>query len=439
MKLQVLGSILTLSCTVLAYPTVTSVDAVSTDEPRLEKRIKEVVVNKDYKKLQDLKNNGEPTTTTEIPKPWIRTIYKDKVEIVTPTVIEGVTISAKPLTTTDGLEPWISLNNDGSPKTINPKMKNGVIKNKSPDYSTWFQEVKTVTYSHEELKAHNMDEDEVFIEETLIPEDLTYRLLNPIVRCTPDLYKMKGMAKDQSPEPFCFPRDNSRLYMDKTYFVTWYYPFFGKKVEKVKLHLSYVKESLHQKGLKRDFVEDDLEKRSSVMEKGGLLGKTSFFASDWLPKEEGMLPIFIDPEWFGDNEYYHKILISLQPDNMSDEDFDHLENYVVVEIAKKARVAKGHYLDLKEQEELLEMKAIYGDSYDIEEGINFETYVTIVTLPTCVLLVAVVMYFLVLYNKRQYDLSFLKKVKFNKNKRSSGGRAKGLYAELPQWQGQKKD
>lgn len=437
MRLSALGSLLALSCAALSYPTVTSTDAVATDAARLEKRIKEVVVNKDYKKLQDLKENGEPTTT-DIPKPWVRTIYKDKVEIVTPTVIEGVTISAKPPKTTDGLEPWISLNNDGSPKTINPKMKNGIIKNKSPDYSTWFQEVKTVTYSHEELRAHNMAEDEIFVEETLIPEDLTYRLLNPIVRCTPDLYKMKGMAKDLSPEPFCFPRDNSRLYMDKTYFVTWYYPFFDKKVEKVKLHLSYVKESLRQKGLKRDFVED-VAKRSSVMEKGGLLGKASFFTSEWLPKEEGMFPITIDEEWFGERDYYHKILISLQPDNMLDEEFDHLENYVVVEIAKKARVAKGLYLDLKEQEELLEMKAIYGDSYDIEEGINFETYVTIVTLPTCVLVAAVLMYFLVLYNKRQYDLSFLKNVKFNKKKRSTGGRTKGLYAELPQWQGQKKD
>lgn len=438
MKLSPLCVALTLVCGGVALPTVASVDAQVTLGPVLEKRIKEVVVNKEYKKLQDLKN-GE-ATSSEPPKPWVRTIYKDKVEIVTPTIIAGVTISAKPPATTDGLEPWISLNNDGSPKTINPKMKNGVIKNKSPDYSTWFQEVKTVTYSHEELKAHNMEEDEVFVEETLIPEDLTYRLLHPIVRCTPDLYKMKGMAKDISPEPFCFPRDNSRLYMDKTYFVSWYYPFFKKDVKKVRLHLSYVKESLRQKGMKREDQEPeaDVSKRSVVMQKGGQLNKNSFYVSEWLAKEEGVLPITIIPEWFQDNQYYHKVLISLQPDNMSDDEFDHLDNYVVVEMAKKAKVSKGTYLDLKEQDELNEMKAIYGDSYDIEEGMDFDTYVTIVTLPTCVLVAAILMYLLVMYNKRQYDLSFLKNVKFNKNKRRAG-RAKNQYTELPQYQGQKKD
>lgn len=450
MKLPSVFLALTLVCGCIALPTIASVDATITPGPVLEKRIKEVVVNKEYKKLQDLKN-GE-TTSEEPPKPWIRTIYTDKVEIVTPTIIAGVTISAKPPKTTDGLEPWISLNNDGSPKTINPKMKNGVIKNKSPDYSTWYQEVKTVTYSHEELRAHNMEEDEVFVEETLIPEDLTYRLLNPIVRCTPDLYKMKGMAKDISPEPFCFPRDNSRLYMDKTYFVTWYYKFFDKDVERVRLHLSYVKESLRQKGMKREdkepeekgFDEKEYEekkqeivsKRSVVMQKGGQLTKNSFYVSEWLTKEEGILPITILPEWFQDGEYYHKVLISLQPDTMSDDEFDHLENYVVVEMAKKAKVAKGSYLDLKEQDELNEMKAIYGDSYDIEEGINFDTYITIVTLPTCVLVAAVLMYFLVVYNKRQYDLSFLKNVKFNKNKRRAG---RNQYTELPQYLGHKKD
>lgn len=437
MKISTLGTALVLTCSALAHPAVAAVDAKVTSSPQLEKRRKEVVINKDYKKLQDLKN-GE-AETSEAPKPWVRTIYKDKVEIVTPTIIAGVTISAKPPTTTDGLEPWISLNADGSPKTINPKMKNGVIKNKSPDYSTWFQDVKTVTYNKEELRAHNMEEDEVFVEEKLIPEDLTYRLLNPIVRCTPDLYKMKGVGKDQTPEPFCFPRDNSRLYMDKSYFITWYYPFFGKNVEKVRVHLSYVKESWKQKGMRKrdlDASENIVEKRSEVMQKGGQLSKNSFYMSEWLPKEEGMLPITIDPEWFNDGEYYHKILISLQPDNMTDDEFDHLENFVVVEIAQKARVAKGTYLDLKEQEELNELKALHGEDYDIEEGLDLELYMTIVTLPTCVLVAAVLMYLFVSYNKRQYDLGFLKKVKLNRMKTKT---KKGLYMELPQWLGEKKD
>lgn len=445
MKVYTLLSTLALSYSVFALPTVASNEAVPTDmpgRPGLEKRGKEVVVNKEYQKLQDIKN-GKLDTTSETPKPWVRTIYTDKVEIVTPTVIAGVTISGKPPATTDGLEPWISLNGDGSPKTINPKMKNGVIKNKSPDYATWFQEVKTVTYSKEELRAHNMNDDEIFVEEQFIPEDLTYRLLNPIIRCTPESYKKKGVAKNKSPEPFCFPRDNSRLYMDQTYFITWYYPFFDKSVEKVRLHLSYVKESIYQKGMKRDVIEgeeeSDLVRRSSVMEKGGKISQGSFFMSDWMAKEEGMIAITVDPEWFGEKDYYHKVLLSLQPDTLADDEFQHMENFIVIEIAKKARVAKGHYLDLKEQDELAKMKEIYGDSYDIEEGINFDTYITIVTLPTCVLVAVLLMYLFVAYNNRQNDLSFLKKVKFNRNKTSLSRKIKNQYSELPQWNGEKKD
>ncbi|RKP31419.1 hypothetical protein METBISCDRAFT_14147 [Metschnikowia bicuspidata] len=431
---------LVLTCGGLSAPGVTSINTQTTFVPALEKRYKDVVVNKEYKKLQDMKNGK--VYTTEIPKPWIRTIYGDKVEIVTPTVIAGVTISAKPPVLTDDLEPWVSLNGDGSPKTIRPKMKNGVIKNKSPDYSTWFQDVKTVTYSHEELRAHNMDEDEIFVEETFVPEDLTYRLLNPIVRCTPDLYKMKGMAKDQSPEPFCFPHDNARLYMDSTYFVTWYYKFFDPSVERVRLHLSYVKESIRQKGMKRDISDIEgsadrsaPQKRSSVMQKGGKLHLASFYVSDWLLKEEGILPLTILPDWFDEGAYYHKVLMLFQQDTGADDEFNHLNNFVVFEIAKKAKVAKGHYTDLAKQKEITEMRAIHGDDIDIEEGLNFDAYITMITLPTCVLVAALVMYLLMVYNRRQYDLSFLKKVKFNRSKHPR----KAAYTELPQWDSPKID
>ena len=51
-----------------------------------------------------------------------------KVEIVTPTIIQGVTFNAQPPSTTNGLEYWVSLKDDGSPKTIKPQMKNGQIK-----------------------------------------------------------------------------------------------------------------------------------------------------------------------------------------------------------------------------------------------------------------------------------------------------------------------
>lgn len=425
---------------------VASVDARVTDAPVLQKRYKEVINNKDYKELELLKKYGSAAATNNL-KPWVRTIYSTKVEIVTPTVIAGVTISAKPPKTTDGLEPWISLNKDGSPKTIKPKMKNGAIKDKAPDYGTYFQTATTVRYTKEELKAHNMGEDEIFDEEIMLEEDLTYRLLNPILRCTPSSYKMKGMGKDQSPEPFCFPNDGARLYKDRTYFVTWYYRFFADDVENVKLHLSYVTESARQKGTKRDLVAEDdnvaqnLTKRSAIIQKGGSLGDKSFFVSDWLPKDEGMYALHIDPAWL-QRDYYKKVLISLQPDTVSDEDFDHMSNFVVIEIAQQAKVAKGHGKDITEQERKQNMKALYGDSYDEEEGLDYEKYMIIMTMPTCVLLAVLFMYFFVWFNKRDHDLSFLKNVKFAKKKSSKlpfRRKKESKYSELPQWDGPKSD
>lgn len=425
--------VLTIASMVNCNTMPTHVDAQVTNVPvAVDKRAKEVVVNKDYKKLQEMKAGA--VSSSVAPTPWLRTIYDNKKEIVTPTVIAGVTFSAKPPATTDGLEPWISLKKDGSPVTIKPKMKNGNIQNKSPDYGTWFQTPVTMRYTKEELQAHNQKDDEVFTHVEYTPEDLTYKQLNPILRCTPLLYKKKGLAKDTSSEPFCFPQDNANLKMDKTYFITWYHRFFDDKVENVKVHLSYVKEAVRQKGLKRDLTpQNPNEKRSSVIELGGLIDGKSFFVSDWLAKDEGYFPITIDPKWFGESEYYRKVMISLQPDNVLDEEFDRLKNSVVIEIAKGAKVSKGYHEDIKKQEEKEQLRAQYGDDYVIEEGIDYEKYLIIISLPVCVLLATFGMYLFVLINKKNTDLSFLKTVKLNRNKKRS------RYSELPQWEGTKHD
>lgn len=424
------------ACTLAGAQVVASVDAQTTDAVHLEKRYKDVVVNKDYQRLQELREKGsaEPKPTV---KPWVRTLTDGKKEIVTPTVIAGVTFSAKPPLTTDGLEPWISLNKEGSPKTIKPKMKNGVIKNKSPDYGTWFQTVLYIEHTKEQLNADDMKDGEVFKEEVYVPEDLTYRQLNPILRCTPDFYKMKGVGKDISPEPFCFPHDNAVLYQDHTYFVTWYHRFFDDSVKNVRLHLSYVKESLRHKGTKRDTV---IDRRSKVIQQGGVLDQQSFYVSEWIPKDEGMFALETNPDWL-DGEFYKKVLITLQPDTVEDDDFDRMANYIVVELAQRAKVAKDQALDLKEQERKEEMKALYGDYYyETEEGIDYEKYLIVVTMPLCVLVSVVAMGLFVWYNSRDYDLSFLKNVKFNKKKsKKLSLKSKNKYSELPQWGGHKDD
>ncbi|KAM9919397.1 hypothetical protein OXX80_012716, partial [Metschnikowia pulcherrima] len=178
-----------------------------------------------------------------------------------------------------------------------------------------------------------------------------------------------------------------------------------------------------------------------IIEQGGSLGEASFFASEWMPKEEGIFPIEINPDWL-QGEYYKKVLISLQPDNVSDDEFDHMSNFIVIEIAQRAKVAKGHAEDITKQEERQRMKALYGDSYDVEEGIDYEKYIIIMTMPTCVLLAVVFMYLFVWYNSRDHDLSFLKKVKFAKKKSTKlpfRRKKESKYTELPQWDGPKSD
>lgn len=425
-----------------------SVDAQITDAPVLEKRAKDVIINKDYQKKESLRIHGE--ASEEPPKPWIRTIYSGQVEIVTPTVVGGVTFSAPPPLETNGLEPWISLDKNGRPKTIKPQIKGGATKNPLPTYGTYFQTAVTKTYNKEELKAHNMADDEVFEHVVWEKEDTTYQDLNPVIRCTPKLYKNKGMAKNVSPEPFCFPRDDAMWHVDKTYFVTWYHRFFDEDVSKVKLHLSYIKETARQKGLKKrslEMLETGMNavkskfKRSQLIEKGGTISQRSFFSSDWLDKSVGILPITVNKEWVGD-EWNKKALISLQPDNVGDDEFDFLEHSIVVEIAHGPKVGKEHNVDVKKQEEKERMRLLYGDNYDIEEGIDYEKYIIIITIPTCVVIAVFGMYIFIWINKKHTDLSFLKSVKFKKKRKSRMPFAKkneNKYSELPQWDGPKAD
>lgn len=423
-----------------------------TPAPQVQKRYKEVIINKEYQKQQDAKKakaEGK-TSTSEVPKKWHRTIYSTQVEIVQPTVIAGVTFSAKPPTTTNGLEPWVSLNKNGSPKTIRPKNKNGHIQNGSPTYGTWFATPTTVVYSKEELKAHNMADDELYEHVEYIPEDLTYHSLNPILRCVPDYYGPKGMAKMDKTEPFCFPRENAVLLMDHTYFVTWFSRFF-KDTAKVRVHLSHIKESARHKGMKREeessffgrfkrnFVDKSTEnvlsifsKRSSVIEKGGSLQEASFWSSEWLSNDAGFLPLDIKEEWFGPSDWYRKVLISIQPENVSDDEFDVMKHSIVVEFRKGAKVSKGTNLDLKKLEEKYAKEGI---DYDIEEGID-EKYYVMMTMPLMVMVAALGMYIFVRVNKKYTDLSHLKRRKYagkNTKHRRVLFKKKLDYLELPQF------
>ena len=242
-----------------------------------------------------------------------------------------------------------------------------------------------------------MAEDQVHSEVEWIDEDLTYRSLNPIIRCTPARYKKKGLAKDTLTEPFCTPDDNSLLKIGNTYFVTWYSRFFGDDVQKVRLHISLVEEAAKQKGFR---------KRSAIIEQGGKLTGT-VFSSDWIDKDQGYYDLQILEEWIGEKSYTKRALLTLQPDNVSAEDFDLLDKYVIVDMSKGNKVSKGTHLDLKALEEKQRNRQL---GIEIEEGIS-EKYMIMMLMPTCVILAALGMYIFVFINKGSTDLSHLKRRK----------------------------
>ncbi|CDO96539.1 unnamed protein product [Kluyveromyces dobzhanskii CBS 2104] len=330
------------------------------------------------------------TTTSETPKPWIRTIYGTQREIVTPTVIAGVTFGRQPQITPDPLEPWVSLKKDGSPQTVKPQIKNGRTKNGAPDYGSYFKTASTTTYSEEELVEMGIEPDGPHEEEKLVDEDITYLSLNPIIRCTPNRYFNKGSSKDVSSAPFCTPKENADLKVSKTYFVSWYTRFFendeGVKDDEVRLHLSYVKEKAHEKGYaKRDLTG-------------------TFFSSEWLKNLDGMYPLEISEEWL-QGSYTRKIIISVQPKSISDDEFDPFETGVVANIILGSKVFKT----TKEQLALQ------------DQGITEDTwYYVAMTIPTVVLFAVVFMYFFVQLNSKYRDFSDVKRQALNQKRKVIG-------------------
>ncbi|CAN6615748.1 PMA1 stabilization in the Golgi protein 1 [Trichomonascus vanleenenianus] len=247
------------------------------------------------------------TTSQESLSPWIRTV-SGEVELVTPTVIDGITFSAspKPLKTPP---PWVSLKKDGTPKTISPRVKGGETRNPWPDYDTWFDTPVTVTHDlSEKIKDHKGEKYHVEIKN--VPEDNPDWQLNPLIRCTPDRYFNTGGGKKNS-DPFCTPNQNSLILLDKVHWITWYTRFFDKG-DKVRLHLVYVEDR-----------GEPVTKRS--------LGKrgteVAFFTTEWM-ENKGYFPLEIERDWLMD-EYEQMVVLSIQSKSMDDEEFDLLNGTIL--------------------------------------------------------------------------------------------------------------
>jgi hypothetical protein len=368
-------------------------------EAEAEADARKAIVNKQWLKEESEKLHG---TSEEPPKPWIRTIHETVVEVVTPYVVGGVTFAAPRPATTDSLEPWISLNDDGLPKTIKPRLKNGKVDKGYPDVKTYFQTATTITHHQEDLKAHNLNEDDVVEEVKMIEEDDTYVQLNPIGRCTPDFYYKRGVANMESSEPFCKPKDHRKMRVGLTYFVTWYTRFFGD-AEKVKFHYAYVNEKHHDKGFdKRDLLDSSLKNVDAELEElsgnvqfhGDVHG--AFYSSDWITNENGWYNIDVDQKWLK-GKVYKKVVIAMQPDTVADEDFSILD--------------APHFFATFQLRESIGKNTKAMRKLQDQAGTNDDVYYIIASIPTMVLIAVCLMYGFLYLNRKHRDLSHIKKPK----------------------------
>lgn len=363
---------------------------------------RKAIANKEWLKEESERLYG---TEEETPRPWLRTIYGTVPEVVTPYVVGGVTFAAQPPATTNGLEPWISIKKDGLPKTITPKMKNNVIENSFPAVRTFFQTASTITHHQSEIQAHNLGDDDTVEEVVMIDEDDTYVKLSPIQRCTPDYYYKKGIANMESSEPFCSPRDHQKMRAGATYFITWYSRYF-KKAENVRFHYAFVNEKSHDKGFdKRDLMDTALKQVDAEIEelsgnldfKGDVHG--AFYSSDWVHNNNGWFAVEVDKKWLR-GKVYKKVVISMQPDTIDDEDFSLLDApHLFATFQLRESIGKN----------TKEMRKIQDRA-----GTGDDVYYVIASVPTVVMISVLFMYGFLYINRKHRDLSHVKKPKRSK-------------------------
>lgn len=255
----------------------------------------------------------------DLPKPWLRTV-SGKVQRVTPTVVDGITFSAKPRPGKTP-PPWVSLEKDGIAKTIVPKVKGIETKNNWPDYGTYFDSSYTTIHDLQALLGDAGEKDQYHTEVVLIPEDKSNQVLNPLIRCTPDRYFTTN-DEPLGSAPFCTPQENSHILLGVTHWVTWYTKFFNQQ-DKVRLHLSIIqskhtKRSIEQQANHR--LNDEL-----IVHRRDI--SDSIFTSDWL-ENNGMYPLEIKESWL-DGEYEQLAVLSIQGESDLDNSFDLLQGSIV--------------------------------------------------------------------------------------------------------------
>ncbi|OWB72610.1 hypothetical protein B5S31_g2327 [[Candida] boidinii] len=116
--------------------------------------------------------------------------------LVTPTAIDGVTVSASPITSS--ATPWVSLDGSGIPHAVTPTVSDGTTISASP--------------------VPTQDD---------YPE--TTGGAAPVLRCTSD-----RLDSSDTDNPFCILKD-AELVTGETYWITWDPTYWGGNVERVRI------------------------------------------------------------------------------------------------------------------------------------------------------------------------------------------------------------
>lgn len=244
-------------------------------------------------------------TSLSTPSPWLRTISSTHVELVTPVIVGGVTFSAKPKNVKTPL-PWLSVQPNGFLKTITPKVKNQITQNPSPDYGNFFDYPVTSTIKLADIIKDHDDKDATHDDITYVPEkNHEDRLLNPIMRCTPDRYfKKKINGEKVLQKPFCSPVENTNIIFGEIHWITWYTRYFPN-AEKVRLHMAYVERG-----------------KNGVLQKRGVesLEEDAFFTTEWLDNLDGVYPLEITEDDLA-SQPIQDVVLSIQPDYIDDDEF----------------------------------------------------------------------------------------------------------------------
>lgn len=172
---------------------------------------------------------------------WTSTLSNGAIEIVTATVIDGVTISASPASKTDNSKPtpWVSLDNSGIPIAVTPSIV-------SPGGST------------------------ISASPTAPSSYPTPNAIPPVLRCFGDrvpAQNTNGGTSNPPGFPFCTPRNGTEMLVGETYWLTWDPTYWGSDdIKFVKLYARYLPSKSN---------EDEV------------------FITDWLSNSDGYFPLRI--------------------------------------------------------------------------------------------------------------------------------------------------